>query len=235
MVESIREFGFVIPILATSDGCVIDGHLRLKAARKLGMRKVPVIWCDGWTKAQVKAFRLLANRSSAWAEWDMELVKLEISDLVGLDYDLSLTGFDSAELAALQIGLGTGLTDEDAVPQKPVAPVSQRGDLWHLGSHCHLCGDATAETDVLKLLQTARPMILIADPPWGVRYDPPWRNEAARAGKIAFAARREGKVPHDDRIDWSDAYRALPRRRRLCLVCQLVRQNGSGVARAIRF
>jgi len=210
MVESIREFGFVIPILATSDGCVIDGHLRLKAARKLGMRKVPVIWCNGWTKAQVKAFRLLANRSSAWAEWDMELVKLEISDLVGLDYDLSLTGFDSAELASLQIGLGTGLTDEDAVPQKPVAPVSHRGDLWHLGSHCHLCGDATAETDVLRLLQTARPMIMIVDPPWGVQYDPPWRNEAARAGKIAFAARREGKVPHDDRIDWSDAYRLFP-------------------------
>ena len=186
MVASIREFGFVIPILATRDGTVIDGHLRLKAARKLGMPKVPVIWCDGWTKAQVKAFRLLANRSSSWAEWDMELLKLEIADLSGLGYDLSLSGFDSAELASLQIGLGTGLTDEDAVPQKPAAPVSQRGDLWHLGWHCHLCGDATAEADVLRLLHTARPMIMIVDPPWGVQYDPAWRTEAARAGNIGL-------------------------------------------------
>src|SRR6202158_3981966 len=94
MVASIREFGFKIPVLARSNGEVVDGHLRLKAARKLKITEVPVILCDEWTEAQVKAFRLMVNRSVAWAEWDEELLSLELLDLKGLDFDLSLTGFE---------------------------------------------------------------------------------------------------------------------------------------------
>src|SRR2546427_11465350 len=93
MCSSIREFGFKIPVLARSDGEVVDGHLRLKAARKLGITAVPVILCDEWTPAQVKAFRLLVNRSVSWADWDEELLALELLDLQKLDIDLSLTGF----------------------------------------------------------------------------------------------------------------------------------------------
>src|SRR5215472_15664340 len=81
MCSSIREFGFKIPVLARSDGEVVDGHLRLKAARKLGMSEVPVILCDEWTPAQVKAFRLMVNRSVTWADWDEELLSLELQDL----------------------------------------------------------------------------------------------------------------------------------------------------------
>src|SRR5271154_4255345 len=92
---SIREYGFVVPILAKSDGEVIDGHLRLKGAIAEKIREVPVVPCDGWTDAQVKAFRLLANRSVAWAEWDLDALALELSELKDLDFDLSLTGFDS--------------------------------------------------------------------------------------------------------------------------------------------
>src|SRR5438132_11494453 len=91
---SIREFGFKVPVLARSDGEVIDGHLRLKAARKLGITEVPVILCDEWTAAQVKAFRLMVNRSVTWADWDEELLALELLELKESDYDLSLTGFD---------------------------------------------------------------------------------------------------------------------------------------------
>src|SRR5271165_1156599 len=98
MCASIREFGFKIPVLARSDGEVVDGHLRLKAARKLGITEVPVILCDEWTPAQVKAFRLMVNRSVAWAQWDDELLSLELLDLKGLDFDLSLTGFNTKEL-----------------------------------------------------------------------------------------------------------------------------------------
>ncbi len=83
MCSSIREFGFKIPVLARSSGEVVDGHLRLKAARKLGITEVPVILCDEWTEAQVKAFRLLVNRSAAWAAWDEELLGLELLDLKG--------------------------------------------------------------------------------------------------------------------------------------------------------
>src|SRR4051794_30949171 len=98
MCGSIREFGFKIPVLARSDGEVVDGHLRLKAARKLGIVEVPVILCDEWTPAQVKAFRLIVNRSVAWADWDEDLLAMELLDLKGLDFDLSLTGFGTKEI-----------------------------------------------------------------------------------------------------------------------------------------
>src|SRR5437667_8517055 len=89
MCASIREFGFKIPCLVRSDGEVIDGHLRLKAARKLNITDIPVILCDEWTPAQVKAFRLLVNRSVAWAEWDEELLMLELQEIQGLEFDLN--------------------------------------------------------------------------------------------------------------------------------------------------
>jgi ParB-like chromosome segregation protein Spo0J len=88
MVASIREFGFKIPLLIRSNGDIVDGHLRLKAAKKLGMQELPVILCDEWSEAQVKAFRLLVNRSATWAEWDEELLAIEIQELKGMDFDL---------------------------------------------------------------------------------------------------------------------------------------------------
>src|SRR6266699_3097383 len=88
MCASIREFGFKIPVLARSDGGVVDGHLRLKAARKLGINEVPVILCDEWTEQQVKAFRLMVNRSATWADWDEELLALELQELKESDFDL---------------------------------------------------------------------------------------------------------------------------------------------------
>src|SRR6266576_6680627 len=87
MCGSIREFGFKIPVLARSDGEVVDGHLRLKAARKLNITEIPVILCDEWTPAQVKAFRLFVNRSVTWAEWDHELLSLELQEIQELDLD----------------------------------------------------------------------------------------------------------------------------------------------------
>src|SRR6476646_4500878 len=101
MCGSIREFGFKIPVLARSDGEVIDGHLRLKAARQLGIAEVPVILCDEWTPAQVKAFRLMVNRSVAWADWDEELLALELQEIQESGLDLSLTGFDLGEIDGL--------------------------------------------------------------------------------------------------------------------------------------
>src|SRR5580700_9959522 len=101
MCASIREFGFKIPVLARSDGTVVDGHLRIKAARKLNITEIPVILCDEWTESQVKAFRLMVNRSVTWAEWDDELLSLELQELAAADFDLSLTGFDPRELEDL--------------------------------------------------------------------------------------------------------------------------------------
>src|SRR5262250_1478088 len=101
MCASIREFGFKIPVLARSDGEVVDGHLRLKAARQLRLTEVPVILCDEWTPQQVKAFRLMVNRSVTWADWDEELLALELQELEASGFDLSLTGFDSPEIDSL--------------------------------------------------------------------------------------------------------------------------------------
>lgn len=98
MASAIKEFGFRIPIVARSDGSIVDGHLRLKAAKKLGMTDVPVALADELTDAQIKAFRLLANQSANWAEWDSELLRLELEDLKELDFDLNLTGFNPGEL-----------------------------------------------------------------------------------------------------------------------------------------
>jgi hypothetical protein len=127
MCAAIREFGFRIPVVARSDGSVIDGHLRLKAAQRLGLDEVPVALADDLTEAQIKAFRLLANRSAAWAEWDDELLALELQDLKGLDYGLALTGFDAGELPRLmEDGPAMGLTDEDAVPEATKARILAR-------------------------------------------------------------------------------------------------------------
>src|SRR6202040_1730425 len=107
MCASIREFGFKMPVLARSDGTVVDGHLRIKAARKLGswpggdITGLPVILCDEWSEAQVKAFRLMVNRSVGWAEWDDELLSLELQELAAADFNLELTGFDPRELEDL--------------------------------------------------------------------------------------------------------------------------------------
>src|SRR5215831_13954853 len=131
MCGSIREFGFKIPVLARSDGEVVDGHLRLKAARKLSITEVPVLLCDEWTPQQVKAFRLMVNRSVTWADWDEELLSLELQDLNAADFDLELTGFDPKELDDL-----LALPEEERVnetPPVPENPVSRLGDLWICG------------------------------------------------------------------------------------------------------
>jgi ParB-like chromosome segregation protein Spo0J len=155
MCSSIREFGFKIPVLARSDGEVVDGHLRLKAARKLGSwpggdtTAIPVILCDEWTPAQVKAFRLMVNRSVAWAEWDEELLALELQELSAAEFDLSLTGFNPGEIDGL-----LAIPDEEranAAPPLPEHPVSRVGDLWLCDKHRVLCGDALRPEDVARL------------------------------------------------------------------------------------
>ena len=107
MAGLIKEFGFKVPVVIRSDGEVIDGHLRLKAARQLGMKQVPVVLADEWTPAQVKAFRLAVNRSAEWAEWDDELLKLELDDLKLEDFDLELIGFDGVGFDAPNFEPGT--------------------------------------------------------------------------------------------------------------------------------
>jgi DNA modification methylase len=201
MVASIREFGFKIPVLARSSGEVVDGHLRLKAAEKLGMTEVPVILCDEWTEAQVKAFRLMVNRSVTWAEWDPELVALELCELQALDFDLSLTGFDAPEIDDYLLGDAENEQD-DVAPEPPDEAVTQAGDLWVCGAHRLLCGDATSAEAVRHLFDSATPALMVTDPPYGVEYDPIWRERAGLGRQ-----RQTGTVANDHRVDWTEAYK----------------------------
>ncbi len=203
MVASINEFGFKIPILARSSGETVDGHLRLKAAQKLGLSEVPVILCDEWTEAQVKAFRLMANRSASWADWDTDLVKLELGELKSLDFDLNLTGFDTLEIDEFLFGDSAEKPEE--VPEPPAEPVSRPGDLWVLGKHKVLCGDATSAEVVNRLVGVDRPVLMVTDPPYGVDYDPRWRERAGLGRQ-----RQTGTVANDDRVDWLAAYGLFP-------------------------
>ncbi|MGD0776529.1 MAG: DNA modification methylase [Candidatus Solibacter sp.] len=185
MCSSIREFGFKIPVLARSDGTVVDGHLRLKAARKLGSwpggdtTGIPVILCDEWTEAQVKAFRLMVNRSVGWADWDDDLLALELADLKELDFDLALTGFEVSEIDALLQPAAPEDSKADEVPPLPETPVTQAGDLWLLGppggkgdvaTHKVLCGDSTKPADVECLMAGEKADMVFQDPPYNVDY-----------------------------------------------------------------
>jgi ParB-like nuclease domain len=218
MAASIREFGFKIPVLARSNGDVVDGHLRLKAARKLGITEVPVILCDEWTPAQVKAFRLMVNRSVAWAAWDEELLGLELSDLKDLAFDLDLTGFDVAEIDAL---LAASSNDDgaDDAPPLPDEAVSQPGDLWLCGEHRVLCGDCTDQATVARLLGNQQPFLMVTDPPYGIELDSEWRDRAGLNGcgdaqasymKHRTQGHTNTSISSDTRADWSDAFALVP-------------------------
>ena len=173
MAAAITEFGFRIPIIAKSTGEVVDGHLRLKAALRLGLETVPVILADDLTPAQIKAFRILANRSATWADWDEDLLRLELEELKLDDFDLALTGFDADELLEIMAGEETtseGNTDEDAAPEVPGNPVSKPGDVWIMGQHRLLCGDSTDATSYDTLLGNERVAMIFQDPPYNVDY-----------------------------------------------------------------
>jgi DNA modification methylase len=217
MCSSIRKFGFKIPCLVRSDREVVDGHLRLKAARKIGIAEIPVILCDEWTPAQVKAFRLMVNRSVLWAEWDEELLELELQDIQESDFDLSLTGFDPGEIDSL-----LALDDEEkanAAPPLPESPVSRTGDFWLPGPHRVLCGDATSAEAVARLLGERKPRLMVTDPPYGIELDSEWRDRAGLNGhgpaepsymKKRTQGHNETTISGDTRADWSEAFALAP-------------------------
>ena len=165
---SLKEFGWQQPIVVDKDMVVIAGHTRLEAARTLGMDKVPVQIAEDLTDAQVKAYRIADNRVSQEAEWDLDLLRLELSDLDNLDYDLLLTGFDDDELNSMLTEAVEGFTDEDDVPELPSEPVSVLGDIWTLGNHRLMCGDSTSVDAVDKLVNGKVVDCVYTDPPYGI-------------------------------------------------------------------
>jgi site-specific DNA-methyltransferase (adenine-specific) len=173
VAESIKTFGWRAPIVVDENHVIICGHTRLLAAKQLGLDTVPVHVAKGLTPEQVKAYRIADNKTGEIAEWNYDLLPLELADLQMADFDLSLLGFNAAELDSLLNGENTvadGETDPDAVPEVPEEPVSQSGEIYQLGEHFLMCGDSTSLDDVARLMDGKEADMVFTDPPYGVSY-----------------------------------------------------------------
>ena len=206
IAASIGEFGFRQPIVVDRDGVIVVGHTRWKAAKKLGLENVPVHVATELTPEQCKAYRIADNQTATIAEWDTDLLSLELKDLEGLDFDLSLLGFDDEDLARYLDGdAAEGLTDPDEVPEPPDEATTQPGDLWLLGDHRLLCADSSKAEDVDRLLDGAPIHLVNTDPPYNVKVEPR-SNNAIAAGLSSFGgpsaiAASDGQGMHHQGFD----------------------------------
>lgn len=171
--SSLREFGFINPVIIDRDFNVIAGHGRIEAAKAEGITEVPCVYVDHLTEAQKKAYILADNRMALDAGWDEELLAVELSELQDLGYDLAMTGFDEKEL----VDLFSDKTDSDAKDDDfdltaalEKASFVQRGDVWTVGRHKLMCGDATSADDVNTLMGSVKANLILTDPPYGVSF-----------------------------------------------------------------
>jgi DNA modification methylase len=172
IAASIAEFGFLNPILVDTAAGIIAGHGRLQAAKQLGLAQVPVVVLDHLTEAQKRAYVIADNKLALNAGWDEDLLRAEMAALAAEDFDLPVMGFSDEELAGIlaEPTVADGKTEEDAVPEAPVTPVSKPGDIWKLGNHRLLCGDSTVLANVEKVLDGALADMVFTDPPYNVDY-----------------------------------------------------------------
>lgn len=173
IAASIAAFGFNNPILVDTNAGILAGHGRLLAARKLGLKEVPVIVLDHLSDAQKRAYIIADNQLALNAGWDEELLRVELAALQAEDFNLDLIGFEDDELARLLASqdAAEGLTDEDAVPEISQATVSRAGDLWVLGNHRLICGDATVHADVERLMAGEVGDLVFSDLPYNCAYE----------------------------------------------------------------
>jgi DNA modification methylase len=206
IAASIRKFGFTNPILIGPDGTIIAGHGRVLAAKLLSLTEVPVMIAEGWSDEEKRAYCIADNQIAARASWDLEQLQNEISSLVKAEFDVGLLGFDTGALDELMKSVTQKITgDPEAVPAVPANPVTQPGDVWHLGRHRLACGDCTDCDTVATAMGGLNPSLMVTDPPYGVNYDPSWRAKATGKG-----IRATGKVLNDDRADWREAWTLFP-------------------------
>ena len=176
VANSIREFGFRVPLVLDKNNVIITGHTRLRSAKMLGMTEVPCIIADNLTPEQVQAYRIADNKTGEIAEWDYALLPMELKDLQSADFDLSVLGFDPEELDKLLNDDGgdavtEGETEPDAVPEVPEEAASVPGAVYLLGDHRLLCGDATKAEDVARLMGDEKANLWLTDPPYNVAYE----------------------------------------------------------------
>jgi DNA modification methylase len=195
IASSIKEFGFLNPIIIDGENGIVAGHGRVMAAKKLGLTELPCIEASHLTEAQKRAYVIADNRLALDAGWDNDLLKIELQDLNSEGFDLSLTGFDLNEISAFLEEPTEGLTDEDAVPEAPEVPVTVEGDVWLLGRHRLMCGDSTSIDAVDKLMDGAKADMVFTDPPYGMSYG---GGRAAGSTKKGALVKAHGMIKGDD-------------------------------------
>ena len=190
--SSLREFGFVTPVIIDRSYGIICGHGRIEAAKAEGITEVPCVFVDHFTEAQKKAYILAENRLAMDAGWDEDLLRIEVEALQGMDFDIGLTGFDEKELADLFASDGEGQEDDFDVDEELAKPcISKAGDIWHLGKHRVICGDSTLPETYQRLLGEAKVNLVCTDPPYMVNLES-----------------TSGKIKNDD-LDDKSAYEFL--------------------------
>lgn len=171
IAASIREFGFLNPVIIDGANGIVAGHGRVLAAQKLGLGTLPCVEAAHLTDTQRRAYIIADNRLALDAGWDTEMLRVEFAELGDADFDLELTGFTLDEIEALEPEqLEPGLTDEDAVPDLPPDPITEEGDIWILGNHRLMCGDSTSIDAVEKLIAGQKVDLVFTDPPYGISY-----------------------------------------------------------------
>ena len=174
LASAIKEFGFINPVITDGEHGILCGHGRIAAAKQLGIQQVPCISAAYLTEAQKKAYILADNRYAQDAGWDEELLRLEIEALEGMDFDVSLTGFNEDEISDLFAGADTSDTQDDDFDLSDAlekAAFVERGDVWVVGRHRLMCGDATSEEDVATLMDGKKANLIITDPPYNVAFE----------------------------------------------------------------
>ena len=195
VAASLKEFGFRQPIVTDTDGVIVCGHTRYKAALQLGLKKVPVHTAKDLTPEQIRAYRIADNKTSELSGWDYEILPIELSELMEGGFDMGVLGFDEKELTQLlNSEIQQGLTDPDSVPEPPDAATTQPGDLWILGDHRLLCGDAGSEADLDRLLDGDIIHLVNSDPPYNVRVEP--RSNTAIAAGLSSFTNKKAQLHH---------------------------------------
>jgi len=166
---SLKEFGFKQPIVVDKDMTIVVGHTRFLAAQQLEYKQVPIVVADELNEEQIKAYRIMDNRSNENADWDNELLKQELKDLEA-NYDLALTGFTAEDLNELFRDTEDGQTDPDDVPEIATEYRAKKGDLWILGNHRLVCGDSLSDETYQLLLGNEQADMCWTDPPYNIAY-----------------------------------------------------------------
>lgn len=203
----LKKHGPDQPIVTDEKGVILKGHGRRLAAIAAGIKEFPAVIRSGLSESEKSAIRIQDNQVALLSGWSAELIQSEIANLKLTGFDIPLLGFPESQLRGWGISAGTdSAQDPEIVPDLPKNPVVRRGDRWLLGDHVLYCGDSTSKSDVAACMGKAKPNLCVTDAPYGVDYDPMWRNRVKRSNGTFVGAKATGEVHGDHQANWDDVW-----------------------------